>query len=336
MEWVRPLSGVSLVVPFYHMVSDAYVPHVSNLYRFRSVAEFKADLEFFTRHFEPVALTDIVNALNGARRLPRFCFHLTFDDGFREVHDIVAPILQRAGVPATFFLTTAFLNGGGLAHHNEISLLLDRIHSQPSLSNATTASMESFLPAPKESASTLRDRLLSITYLEKTRVRSLAEILEVDIDQYVRENRPHLTSEQVAALIRQGIAIGAHSHDHPLYADLSLAEQLRQTRMSTDLLDQQFGFRPKAFAFPHNDDGVEKEFFATVFSSRLLDVSFGTSGFVAHYHPRNIERATMEKTTAPASQIVTRQFTRAAYHRLRSRGKAEGPAIPKTAPGSRY
>jgi peptidoglycan/xylan/chitin deacetylase (PgdA/CDA1 family) len=276
-----------------------------------------------------------VDALNGARTLPRFCFHLTFDDGFREVHDIVAPILRRAGVPATFFLTTAFLNGGGLAHHNEISLLLDRIQSQPSRS-ATTARMESFLPAQKEGASTLRDRLLSITYLEKARVRSLAEILEVDIDQYVRENRPHLTSEQVAALIRQGIAIGAHSHDHPLYADLSLPEQLRQTRMSTELLDQQFAFRPKAFAFPHNDDGVEREFFTTVFSNRLLDVSFGTSGFVAHYHPRNIERATMEKTAAPASQIVTRQFTRAAYHRLRSRGKAEGPAIRKTAPGSRY
>ena len=29
MQWVRPLSGVALVVPFYHMVSDDYVPHVS-------------------------------------------------------------------------------------------------------------------------------------------------------------------------------------------------------------------------------------------------------------------------------------------------------------------
>ena len=115
MEWVRPLSGVALVVPFYHMVSEVHVPHVSNLYRFRTIAEFKADVEFFTRHFEPVTLQDIVDALNGNRTLPRSCFHLTFDDGFREMHDIVAPILQRAGVPATFFLTTAFLDGGGLA-----------------------------------------------------------------------------------------------------------------------------------------------------------------------------------------------------------------------------
>ena len=82
MEWVRPLSGVSLVVPFYHMVSDVHVPHVSNLYRFRTIAEFTSDVEFLARHFEPVTLNDIVDALNGTRTLSRCCFHLTFDDGF--------------------------------------------------------------------------------------------------------------------------------------------------------------------------------------------------------------------------------------------------------------
>src|SRR6202142_4374223 len=92
MEWVRPLSGVSLVVPFYHMVSDAHVPHVSNLYRFRSVTEFKADVEYLARQFTPVSLQDIVDALNGTRSLPPSCFHLTFDDGSREMHEIVAPI----------------------------------------------------------------------------------------------------------------------------------------------------------------------------------------------------------------------------------------------------
>ena len=129
MDWVRPLSGISLVVPYYHMVSDATVPHVSHLYRFRTISEFRSDVEFLLRHFEPVTLSDINDALNGTRPLSRPCFHLTFDDGFSEMHDIVTPILYRAGVPATFFLTTAFLNGGGLAHHNALSVLLDRLQS---------------------------------------------------------------------------------------------------------------------------------------------------------------------------------------------------------------
>jgi peptidoglycan/xylan/chitin deacetylase (PgdA/CDA1 family) len=334
MQWVRPLSGVALVVPFYHMVSDDYVPHVSNLYRFRTIAEFKADLEFFTRHFEPVSLNDIVDALNGTRTLPRSCVHITFDDGFSEVHDVVAPILESAGVPATFFLTTAFLDGGGMAHHNELSVLLDRIQSQPSRSDAVMNRLESILPAPAKDATTLRDRMLSIRYAEKSRVRALAEALGVDLDEYVLKTRPHLTSNQVASLVSRGFAIGAHSHDHPLYADLLPNEQLGQTRTSMGVLEH-FGFRPKAFAFPHNDDGVQKEFFATVFSERLLDVSFGTSGFVSHDHPRNIERATMEKTAAPASQILARQFTRAAYRRLRSHRPPRVAAAASPASGSR-
>src|SRR5205823_5178522 len=147
IEWVRSLSGVSLVIPYYHVVSDSSVPHVSHLYRFRTIAEFTSDVKYLLRHFEPLTLSDIVDSLNGRRTLSRPGFHLTFDDGFREMHDIVAPILQRAGVPATFFLNTAFLDGGGLSHHNALSVLLDRLQSCHSrLGAASLRRMESLLP----------------------------------------------------------------------------------------------------------------------------------------------------------------------------------------------
>lgn len=322
VQWVRPLSGVSLVVPYYHMVSDLYVPHVSPLYRFRSIAEFKSDLEFFLSRFEPVTLTDIVDALNGTRALTRPSFHLTFDDGFREMHDVVAPILQRAGVPATFFLNTAFLDGGGLAHHNELSLLIDRLQSRHSRVGAPVLQrIESVLQPPENRFATLRQRVLAIRYGETSVVRSLAGILDVDFGDYVRTTRPYLCSAQIANLLGRGFTVGGHSHDHPLYADLPLSKQLAQTRMSMDLLDTQFGLNPKAFAFPHTDHGVEKAFFSSVFSEPLLDVSFGTAGFASHFHPRNIERVSIENTSAPASQILARQFARATYSRLRHRGR---------------
>ena len=318
LEYVRSLSGVSLVIPYYHMASDRSVPHVSHLYRFRTIAEFTSDVEYLLRHFEPVTLSDVVDVLNGTRTLSRPCFHLTFDDGFREMHDIVAPILQRAGVPATFFLNTAFLDGGGLAHHNALSVLLDRLQSHHSrLSAASLQRVESLLPAARTDCSTLRARILSIQHGQKSLVRSLAETLDVDLDQYVRETRPYLSSEQVAMLLGRGFSIGAHSHDHPLYTDLPLAEQLAQTRMSVQLLEMRFGMSPKAFAFPYTDSGVEDAFFTTVFSGALLDVSFGTAGLVSHFHPRNIERMSMEKTSVPAAQILARQLTRATYFRLR-------------------
>ena len=320
IKWMRSLSGVPLVVPYYHLVSDTTVPHVSHLYRFRTIAEFMSDLEFLLSRFEPVTLRDIVEALNGTRTLSRLCFHLTFDDGFREMHDIVGPILHRAGVPATFFLTTAFLDGGGLAHHNALSVLLDRLQSRhPRLGAASLRRVESLLPAARRDRATLRERVLSIRYAQKSLVRSLAETLDVDLNQYVSEMRPYLSSEQIARLLDWGFSIGAHSHDHPLYADLPLPHQLAQTRVSMHLLRTRFGVSPKAFAFPHTDTGIEAAFFRGVFSEPepLLDISFGTAGLVSHVHPRNIERVSMEKTSAPAAQVLARQFARATYFRLR-------------------
>lgn len=318
MSWVRPLSGVSLVVPFYHMVSDAHVPHVSNLYRFRNVAEFTADLEFFVRHFEPVSLFDIVEALDGKRSLPRSCFHLTFDDGFTEVYEIVAPLLERFGVPATFFLNTAFLDGGGLAHYNAISVLLDQERLLQPASKGLETRIESLLPQPAAGISTLRERIRSIGYAQSHLVNALAEAIDFDLEGYIRDRRPHLTSNEVASLYGRGFGIGAHSHTHPLYAELSLARQLEETRTSMEWLVGRFGVSPKAFAFPHNDDGVREDFFTAVFSQHLLDVSFGTSGLVSHFNARNIQRVSMEKTSASASKILSRQFSRATYFRVRS------------------
>jgi len=302
------------------MVSDVPVPHVSHLYRFRSTVEFKADVEYFLRHFEPVSLADIVDAVKGTRTLDRPCFHLTFDDGFREMYEIVAPILQRAGAPATFFLNTAFLDGGGLAHHNELSVLLDRMAAGGSnVSQAKLQRLEALLPREEKSAQTLAARILSLRYAQKALVRSLAEVLGVDVGQYVRETQPYLTSEQVMDMLKRGFQIGGHSHDHPFYADLLLEEQLAQTRTSMQLLHTRFGMGPKAFAFPHNDDGVGEEFFAAAVAEGLFDVSFGTGGLVRHFQPQNIERVRMEKTPAPAEHILARQLVRGTYFRLRGR-----------------
>src|ERR1700722_6844348 len=70
----QSLSRVSLAVPYYHMVSDDEVPHVRHLYRFRSVREFVADLDFLLRHYAPVSLQQIVTHLDGGGSLPKRCF----------------------------------------------------------------------------------------------------------------------------------------------------------------------------------------------------------------------------------------------------------------------
>jgi peptidoglycan/xylan/chitin deacetylase (PgdA/CDA1 family) len=324
LGWGCSLSGVPLLVPYYHMVSDAPVPHVSPLYRFRTIAEFTADLECLARHFQPVTLNDIVDHLNGVRPLGRRCFHLTFDDGFREMYDVVAPILRRAGVPATFFVNTAFLDCGGIAHYNALSVLLDRLESLGSaISAASRQRLDAMLQPPAGNEDTsLRKLMLSLRHAQRPLVDALADVLDIDLDEYVRDRRPYLSSEQIGTLLQNGFTIGAHSHEHPRYTDLSLTEQIEQTRKSVEFIEQRFAVKPKAFAFPHSADGVGPAFFKAVFDESLLDVSFGTGGLVPPVHRRNIDRFSMEQSTVSASEILARQLMRAGYFRFTGRSKS--------------
>jgi peptidoglycan/xylan/chitin deacetylase (PgdA/CDA1 family) len=310
------VSGTSLIVPYYHMVSDEDVPHVRHLYRFRSIKEFEADLEFLLRHFVPVGLNDVVALVDGRLTFPRPSFHLTFDDGFREVHDVVAPILRRRGVPATFFLATAFLDQRDIAHHNAISLVLDRLSRRSLRSHRDE--IERIIPQSPAGPVDMMSRLSSISYRDRAVVDKIAAIVDLDLKQYLADSRPYLGSEEVRSLIRQGFTIGAHSHDHPLYRDLALADQIDQTKSSIDFLTAAFAIVERAFAFPHTDCGVGAEFFRTIFSTQIVSLSFGTAGLVPHFHRRNIERISMENTSAPAARILARQYARSLYHRCRS------------------
>ena len=144
----------------------------------------------------------------------------------------------------------------------------------------------------------------------------IAKILDFDFTGYVKTVRPHLTSEQVTSLARQGFNIGAHSCDHPYYGDISLEEQLAQTRESMKVVAARFGGKFRAFAFPFNDDGVTPEFFEQVFRDKELDLTFGTNGMIRHFHHRNVQRVSMERKQTSANAIIVSEYVRAACGRL--------------------
>jgi peptidoglycan/xylan/chitin deacetylase (PgdA/CDA1 family) len=126
------------------------------------------------------------------------------------------------------------------------------------------------------------------------------------------QQKPYLSSEQIRGMIRDGFALGGHSIDHPFYGDLTLAEQLRQTRVSGEFLQQEFGVNYRAFAFPHSDSGVTRDFFERSYGDGSLEISFGTSGLVRDPWPRHFQRFSMEKTAASPKTILAFQCARRA------------------------
>lgn len=304
---LKKLSRINFILPFYHIVSDNDVQHVKHLYTYKNIAEFTEDLDYFLKHYSPVSLSDLLDCINKHQSLPKNSFLLTFDDGFREIFNVVAPILKDKGVPATFFLNNGFLDNKQLFFRHKASVLIEHLQSAGELSS--TDKIKDIFKKNRIIFTDLKATILSVEYHKRNVIDEIALIVNVDFDDYLASYKPYLNSDQVEKLIDDGFTIGAHSIDHPLYSSLPLEDQLYQTRESIKLIRERFSLDYNAFAFPFTDNGVSKRYFEEILSSGSVDISFGTSGIVKDLWPNNLQRIEMEgKSILPAKRIIALQY----------------------------
>lgn len=75
-------------------------------------------------------------------------------------------------------------------------------------------------------------------YSEKSFLDNLASEIDLDINAFLQNNQPYLTSEQISSLQSKGFAFGAHSKDHPEYRFISIEEQVEQTTSSLEVMQK--------------------------------------------------------------------------------------------------
>src|SRR5687768_11071814 len=117
-------SPVTSLFPYHHVVSDERLPHIIHLYPYKNVKQFSTDIDFLLKYFEAISPADLISFINTHHKLPEKKFLLTFDDGFKEVSEVIAPILKRKGIPAIFFINPAFIDNKEMFYRNKISLIL--------------------------------------------------------------------------------------------------------------------------------------------------------------------------------------------------------------------
>jgi peptidoglycan/xylan/chitin deacetylase (PgdA/CDA1 family) len=261
----RPPGGTLL--PFSHIVSDAAPPHVRHLYTIPSMVRFKSDLEFLCRQYRPLQISELEQL--SLRRDYKACPHtfmLSFDDGMREVYDIIVPMLRQQGIPAIFFINSATIDNRQLMWRHKISLIIDRCKQQPRC-------------VPPQicigRGESLDAKLKALRFADEHIIDDMARFCEVDFDDYLRRAQPYLTTDQVLKLSQGGFAIGAHSHDHPYLHEMALEDQKKQISRSVEFI-RALGLPCRYFAFPFHDKGVPTSVFSYLTDLDLV-LSFGAS-----------------------------------------------------------
>ncbi len=305
---VASLTRAMLIIPYYHVVSDEDVVHVKHLYRYKTVSQFRGDLDYLLRYYAPIGLPDILDRIRTGSQFTERVFLLTFDDGFREMSDIVAPILFEKGLNATFFVNSGFVDNQEMCFLNKESLLVEQFQKNWSLE--LERSLSEILRCNHIRCDDVSSGILSIKYQHRGLLDEMASLVGVDFGAYLKIKEPYLTTSQISKMVESGFSIGAHSVDHPLYSALSLEEQIGQTRRSVEFIRNRFSLNYGAFAFPQDDNGVPREFFLEISESGLVDLYFGTSGLIDEGIPNHLQRFSLENPGKKVGNMIAFQYAR--------------------------
>ncbi|RYY71308.1 MAG: hypothetical protein EOO13_03625 [Chitinophagaceae bacterium] len=294
-------SGVLL--PYHHTVSNDELQHVHHLYQYKSEKAFSDDLDFLLKHYKPIAVDDLWNAVISKNSIPKGSFLLSFDDGFREVYDTVAPLLKKKGVPAIFFINPAFIDNKELFYRCKISILLGELKRNESrYLKLYAAALNIDTPA----RTTVEESLKKVNQNNAGILNNIAEQIGYSFQDFLDIQKPFLTTSQLRELHDQGFTIGAHSMNHPYYKLLTVEEQVKQTLDSCDYVKQLLNTDLCHFSFPHSDEPILQETIDRI-NQQNNGLLFGIQNQKNESHNRMLHRFNAERPETNMEQLVKGQ-----------------------------
>ncbi len=210
---------------------------------------FDAQMEILAREAEVIGPAELLELARRPRPGRRVL--VTFDDGYRDNHDVAFPILRRHGLTAAFFPATAYIDGRLVPWWDELAWLVHRSPRQEIGAGELSPAPLPLGPEQDETVALLVERYKSLS-ADRTE-----EYLERVADATGTSRcRPQdcasqwMTWEQLRELHAAGMAVGGHTVTHPILARLGAAEQRREIAGAGERLREELGAPMRWFAYP--------------------------------------------------------------------------------------
>lgn len=287
------------ILPFYHSISNKSLPHIKHLYKVKNAKQFESDLDFLLSHFNPIDLDTFLNA-DKLNRLSKPFFLLSFDDGLAEFYHIISPILLRKGIPAICFLNSEFVDNKNLFYRYKASLLIEEVTKNKTVTDKISRHFKN----DKD----FKTNILNLQYSNSYILDNIAKELHFNFDDFLLNEKPYLTTNQILELSLKGFHFGAHSVNHPLYNQIELNEQLSQTKDSINFIAKKFNPPFHTFSFPFTDYGVSEDFFSSLNNSTKIDATFGTAGLKKEKVANHFQRIPFELQNYSAKQLLNSEL----------------------------
>jgi peptidoglycan/xylan/chitin deacetylase (PgdA/CDA1 family) len=273
---LRLLEGLAarrpgLIVFTYHRIAEPaadlfYDPVIS-----ATPESFRAQVDWLSGSVRILTLSEAMERIASPTPWQEPAALVTFDDGYRDNFEIAAPILRDRGIPATFFLPTAFVESPRLPWWDEVACIIkqtrvrrlelprgpdnggeDRAGRTP-----LTIDMDA---APRSAAI----RAIIAAFLDETIsderwfLERLAERADVALDRETMARALFADWDQVRQLTGPdaGLSIGSHGQSHRKLAGLDGDSQRRELAGSKQILEDRLGREVAVLAYPYGWPGT--------------------------------------------------------------------------------
>jgi len=233
-----------LSVLMFHRVLRAPDPLFPDL---PDASRFARILRWMKAWFNVIPLDEAARLLP-AGRLPERAAAITFDDGYADNASVALPLLAKVGLPATFFIASGYLNGGCM--WNDAVIAAIRAWPLESFDGSDFALGRHEVGSPIARRHAIDDCIDRMKYLPAGQRRAQAEAL-ADAAKIALPRDLMMTSDDVRALHRAGMTVGAHTVTHPILRrqlDDEAREEIERGRKALEAL---VGARVGLFAYPN-------------------------------------------------------------------------------------
>lgn len=241
-------SGVGILM--YHSVMenpDDVVDSIGSIVH--SAPVFETQMQTIARDFQPVSLEDAGRYVMGEAEFRKRPVVVTFDDGYADNYEVAMPILNRCGVPASFYITVDCVERRMLPWPSRLRFAF-RTTKQKTWSDEDGTSWRLVFPEERERAYlSACDRY---SKLSGANLESKIQKAEFDLDAKVPADSGRLMMdwEQVRGLAKNGHIVGSHTMTHPNLAFLNIDDMRRELNESKRQMESHVGTSVHHISYP--------------------------------------------------------------------------------------
>jgi len=305
---LKAFFGSVPIILMYHRFSELETPRTVD------VESFENQIKWLKGNYNVICLSELVDCLAENRAVPTNSVVITIDDGYSDFYQYAYPILERYSVPATFYVTSGFIDGVLWLWPDKVRYILESTGNRH-LDLTSISSVGRGFDIERLGVEAVWQELVDLmTPLEPREKQKVLTYLEgvanVHVSEKPADEYAAVSWDDIRTMDPSLITIGGHTRSHPILSTCDECELNWEIEGCKLDIEEQLQRPVEHFCYPN---GQLCDYDGRVIST-LYKVGF-RSATVTHFEEDPFaDQYQMRRYNAPVNLLNFRKVVSKARH----------------------